>query len=147
MRFVGFSVLVLAGFLGGCGLFSDDEDEVPAELTEADLFPTQGVPIQAVREFEIGRTRDGFVVTAYGTAPALGYGSPELRIRREGRPGIDGFLDFDFVATPPRPGLERGQGTIAARELRADALLKNEVLRGVAGIRIHALSGGVQLTF
>ncbi|MEM9100296.1 MAG: hypothetical protein AAGC79_17425 [Pseudomonadota bacterium] len=147
MRFAGLVILMLAGTLAGCGLFSSDDEEVPQELTEQDLFPTQGVPIQAVREIEIGRTRDGFVVTAFGTAPALGFANPELRIRRQGQPGVDGFLDFDFIASPPRPGLERGQGTIAARELRADAILKTEALSGVAGIRIHALSGGVQLVF
>ncbi|MEM8793006.1 MAG: hypothetical protein AAGE80_15410 [Pseudomonadota bacterium] len=149
MRVLRLPVLLLAMSLSGCGLFSDDEEEeeVPTDLTEQDLFPTQGVPIQAVREIEIGRTRDGFVITAFGTAQALGFGNPRLRARRDGLVGADGFLDFDFVATPPRPGLERGQGTIAARELRADALLQTDALRGVSGIRVHALAGGVQLVF
>ncbi|MEM0945302.1 MAG: hypothetical protein AAGI70_15300, partial [Pseudomonadota bacterium] len=61
--------------------------------------------------------------------------------------GQDGFLDFDFVADPPRPGLERPQGIIQARSLRADALLREQTLRGVTGVRVHALNGGVQAAF
>ncbi|MEM8842924.1 MAG: hypothetical protein AAGD47_14240, partial [Pseudomonadota bacterium] len=102
---------------------------------------------QAVREIEIGRTRNGFVITAFGTAPALGYSQPQLRARRDGSPGLDGYLDYDFVARPPKPGLELNQGTLTARNIRADILLKRDDLRGATGIRVHALSGGVQMGF
>ncbi|MEL6476463.1 MAG: hypothetical protein AAFR17_03975 [Pseudomonadota bacterium] len=146
---VGISVLAaLTIGLAGCGLFSDDEDELADEApTAEDLAPTRGVPIQAVREVEIGRTRDGFVITAYGTAPELGWALPRLRARRDGQPGQDGFVDYDFVASPPKIGLERGQGSLEARSLRADVLLKTSQLRDVAGIRVHALAGGLQLEF
>ncbi|MEM6932516.1 MAG: hypothetical protein AAF526_02920 [Pseudomonadota bacterium] len=146
MRMIRLGVLVVAVALGGCGLFSDDEPDPDLEV-EQQLPNLRPVPVQAVREIEIGRTRDGFVVTAYGTAPALGYALPQLRVRRDGKPGTDGFIDFDFVATPPKPGLERPQGSISARSLRADILLERKDLRGSSGIRVHALSGGVQMAF
>lgn len=145
MRIVRFAVLSIVLGLGACGLFSSDEEEQAA--FEETLPVLSAVPVQAVREIEIGRTRDGFVVTAYGTAPALGYAVPQLRARRDGKPGADGFLDFDFVALPPKPGLERPQGSIAARSVRADILLTQREMRGATGIRVHALSGGVQVAF
>ncbi|MEM8698064.1 MAG: hypothetical protein AAGF44_02785 [Pseudomonadota bacterium] len=143
---IGVAAAVTIG-LSGCGLFSDDEEELPEEPTAQELAPTRGVPIQAVREVEIGRTRDGFVITAFGTAPQLGYALPRLRARRDGQPGQDGFIDFDFVASPPAPGLERGAGSLEARALRADVLLRTSELRDAAGIRVHALQGGLQLEF
>ncbi|MEM7670033.1 MAG: hypothetical protein AAF317_12975 [Pseudomonadota bacterium] len=146
MRMIRFSVLAAVIALGGCSLFGDDEPD-PDLQVEEQLPTLRPVPVQAVREIEIGRTRDGFVVTAFGTAPALGYAVPQLRARRDGKPGTDGFIDFDFVATPPKPGLERPQGSISARSLRADILLERKDLRGSTGIRVHALSGGIQMAF
>ncbi|MBY8975612.1 hypothetical protein KHP62_07340 [Rhodobacteraceae bacterium NNCM2] len=146
MRIARVSLLVAVALIAGCSWFSSDEPE-PGEPTAQDLAPVRPVPVQAVREIEIGRTRDGFVITAYGTAPALGYAQPQLRARRDGQPGVDGFVDYDFVAVPPKPGLERAQGTVSARGLRADILLTQKELRGASGIRVHALSGGIQMAF
>ena len=138
-----------AALVAGCSLFSGDEEsgDNAETLSEEELAPTRGVPIEAVRDIEIGRTRDGFAVTAFGTAPALGYSQPRLRARRDGRPGPDGFLDFDFVATPPQIGLERGAGRPEARSIRADALIPRSDLANVSGIRVHTLSGGLQVAF
>ncbi|MEM7507493.1 MAG: hypothetical protein AAF415_12185 [Pseudomonadota bacterium] len=148
MRVTRYVLLIGACLLAGCSLFSGNEDPAAQpELTADDLAPTRGVPVQAVREIEIGRTRDGFVITAFGTAEALGYSLPRLRARRDGRRGPDGYLDYDFVATPPAPGLERPRGSIEARDLRADILLTQKDLRGVLGIRVHSLAGGLQLDF
>lgn len=148
MRVIKGALLIGVCALAGCSLFSSDEEPVSEpELTATDLAPTRGVPVQAVREIEIGRTRDGFVITAFGTAEALGYSLPRLRARRDGSRGPDGYLDYDFVANPPAPGLERPRGNLEARDLRADVLLSQKDLRGVLGIRVHALGGGLQMDF
>lgn len=150
MRLCGMRVVMVLGLvaLGGCGLFSSDSEE-PKSLFAADAPApeTPPVPIQNVSTIELGRTRDGFIVTAYGTAPGLGYGRPSLAPRRDGAVGTDGFLDYDFVAVPPAPGFNLPQGDAAARALRADLVVKLRTLRGAAGIRVHGLDGGAQMTF
>ena len=91
--------------------------------------------------------RDGFLITAYGTAPGLGYSLPHLRPRRDGAPGPDGYVEYDFVATEPPAGFDLPPGTSRTRTLRADLPVKAADLRGVAGIRVQAVQGGVQLDF
>jgi len=130
--------------LGGCSWFSSEDDkktEVQAVVTE------RTVPVESIRDIEVGRTRDGIAVTAHGLAPGLGYGAPELRARRDGQPGPDGILDFDFVAQAPDPGFSLGTGTVQARAIRADLLLTPRDIEGARGIRVHAASGGIQMLF
>ena len=132
--------------LGGCSLFGsgDDEEAAAAEqAAAAALF----VPIETVRHIEIGRTRNGYVITARGVAPGLGYGAPELRVRRQGKAGPDGFIDYDFVAQAPDPNFNLGEGAVEARAVRADLHVTARDLRGAVGIRIHGVSGGLQLQF
>ncbi len=132
--------------LGGCSLFGSggDEDAAATEQTAAaDLY----VPVEAVRHIEIGRTRNGYVITAHGEAPGLGHGTPELRARREGKPGPDGFIDYDFFALAPDPGLNLGQGAVQARMVRADLHVTARDLQDAVGIRIHGVSGGLQMRF
>jgi hypothetical protein len=105
------------------------------------------VPVQTVGSIEIGRTRDGFLITAHGTAPGLGYSLPTLRPRRDGAPGVDGYIEYDFVATEPPAGFELPTGTREARELSAYLPIGANALRGAAGIRVLALRGGAQLDF
>ena len=105
------------------------------------------VPVTAVRSVELGRTRDGFLITAIGTAPGLGYSLPALRVRRGGRPDAEGYVEFDFVATEPAPGVALPPGTSQARAMRADLAVKLRDLRGASGIRVIARSGGVQMDF
>lgn len=106
------------------------------------------VPILAVRSVEMGRTRDGFLITALGTAPGIGYSRPGLRPRRGGAPGNDGYIEFDFVAIEPDPGFELPPGgSTQARALRADLPVRIEQLQGAVGLRVLALQGGVQLNF
>lgn len=130
--------------LDGCSVFkSDKNEEAEAQAAATDTF----VPVETVRNIEIGRTRNGIAVTAYGIAPALGFAGAELRPRREGKPGPDGVLDFDFVARPPDARFNLGEGAIPARAIRADTLLSPRQLEGVRGIRIHAAQGGLQMAF
>ena len=143
--FVSAAAIVAMLALGGCSWFSSDDDE--AELAEQAAAEAIFVPVETVRDIEIGRTRNGFVITAFGVAPGLGHGAPELRARREGKVGPDGFLDFDFVAQAPDPGFNLGQGTEQARTIRADLQVKGRDLRGAVGIRVHGVSGGVQMRF
>jgi len=131
--------------LGGCSIFSSDDEEVTAadEAAAAALYD----PVETVRDIEIGRTRDGYVITALGYAPGLGYGAPELRARREGKAGPDGFIDFDFVAQAPDPNFNLGRGSLAARSVRADLQVTLDQLQGSIGIRVHGVRGGVQMHF
>jgi len=133
--------------LGACSMFGPDEAETPAASEAGPAAEMTLEPVEAVRDIEIGRTRDGYVVTAFGTAPGLGYATPELRPRRDGQPGPDGMLDFDFVAQPPDRTLNLGEGPPMARGVRADYLVSIQKIEGVRGVRIHALTGGLQLTF
>jgi hypothetical protein len=130
--------------LGACSWFSSDSEA--SKAGDAAKGPVY-TPVESVRDVEIGRTRDGFVITAYGIAPGLGYSSPELRPRRQGTPAPDGFLDYDFVARAPDPGFNLGTGDAKARTVRADLLVKAKDLRGAQGIRVHAVEGGLQMNF
>ncbi len=132
--------------LGGCSLFSSDDDDEAADPEQTEAVALY-VPVEAVRHIEIGRTRNGYVITARGEAPGLGHGAPELRARREGKAGPDGFIDYDFVAQAPDPNLNLGQGTVQARMVRADLHVTARDLQGAVGIRIHGVSGGLQMLF
>jgi hypothetical protein len=140
------AALAVALGLGGCSWFSSDDEPDAAAADEA---ASEAIyePIAAVRQIEIGRTRNGYVITVQGIAPGLGYGAPELRVRRQGSPGPDGIIDFDFVAQAPDPGFNLGEGTIEAREIRADLMITAAELQGAVGIRVHGLSGGLLMRF
>lgn len=133
--------------LGGCSWFSSDDDETEAAPAEQPETTAIYVPVEAVRDIEIGRTRNGYVITARGVAPGLGHGAPELRARRQGKAGPDGIIDYDFVAQAPDPGFNLGQGSVEARMIRADLHVTANDLKGAAGIRIHGVSGGLQMLF
>lgn len=138
--------LVLALTLpAACSVFGSDEEEAAPQAAATVEQIVQ--PVESVRGIEIGRARDGVVITAYGIAPGLGYSAPRLRERRNGRLGTDGYLDFDFVADAPDRGFALPKGEPQARILRADRLISIEVLRGAAGIRVHGASGGQQIAF
>ena len=132
--------------LGGCSLFGSGDDEAAAAAEQVEAVSLY-VPVEVVRYIEIGRTRNGYVITARGEAPGLGHGAPELRARREGKVGPDGFIDYDFVAQAPDPNLNLGQGTVQARMIRADLHVTARDLQGAVGVRIHGVSGGLQMLF
>lgn len=132
--------------LGGCSLFGSGDDEAAAAAEQAEAASLY-VPVEVVRHIEIGRTRNGYVITARGVAPGLGHGAPELRVRREGKVGPDGFIDYDFVAQAPDPNLNLGQGAVQARMIRADLHVTARDLQGAVGVRIHGVSGGLQMLF
>jgi hypothetical protein len=144
-RIVAFAALAAASVLGGCSRF-DPDDEEPA-AGEPAAVEARYEPVVEARDIEIGRTRNGLVITVIGLAPGAGYAAPELRPRRDGRPAPDGYLDFDFVARAPNPALNLGTGSERVRTVRADRHLSLEELRGAIGLRIHAAEGGMLMTF
>ena len=103
------ALALLAGGCGDTGTVADDigtlwgqESTAERQTREEALARRQNkVPLQAVQSVEIGRTSNGILLTAHGTAPGLGYSLPALRVRRGGELGPDGYQEFDFVATAP----------------------------------------------
>ena len=132
--------------LGGCSVlgFGDDEEDAAAE---AQAVEASYEPVLEVSDIEVGRTRNGVVITTIGVAPGLGYAAPELRLRRDGQPGPDGYLDFDFVARAPATPVNAEPASPRARLIRADHPLTLDELRGARGIRIHAAEGGMLMNF
>ena len=140
---------------GETGTIADDIGTIWGEESTADRERRAAlrarrenkVPVQAVRSVEIGRTSNGILITAFGTAPGLGYSLPVLRVRRGGQPASDGYIEFDFVATEPVAGAALPPGTTRTRALRADLPVEMRVLRGVRGFRVMALQGAIQIDF
>ena len=128
-------------------LWGEESASDRAQREEVERRVLTKVPVTAVRSVELGRTRDGFLITAQGTAPGLGYSLPALRARRGGRPGTDGYVEFDFVASEPAANANLPRGTSQARAMTAVLAVKVRDLRGAAGIRVLALTGGVQVDF
>lgn len=137
-------VLALLVPMTACGIFGDDEEEATEQELQAAAIDSK-VPVQSVARVEIGRTRNGYLITAFGTAPGLGFALPELRVRRAGRPAADGYLEFDFVAQRPDPNLKLPPGTTRTRSIRADLPVLENQLRGTRGIRVLSINGGVQV--
>ena len=65
---------------GGCSPFGSGDDEEAAAPEQAEVTALY-VPVEAVLDIEIGRTRSGFVITARGVAPGLGAGNARRRRR------------------------------------------------------------------
>lgn len=132
------SALRISGTIGSTA----DDERAAAEARLA-----QKVLVSEVLGVELGRTRDGVLLTARGTAPGLGYALPELRARRGGAAAADGYIEFDFVASPPDPALVLPEGTAKARQILANRALFDAQLRGVRGLRIIARTGATSVTF
>ena len=151
------AALALGLMLGGCstGTAIDDlktlwggESRAEKKAKEKETARIQRkVPMQTVGSVEIGRTRDGILITAHGTAPGLGYSLPVLQARRDGKPGKDGYIEYDLVASAPPEGSNLPPGNERARRIRADLPVRAAQLAGVKGIRVMALNGAVQVDF
>ena len=103
--------------------------------------------MSSITGIEIGRTRDGVLITALGEAPGPGYSLALLRPRRDTLVAPDGFIEFDFVASPPDPELDLGIGTPRTRAVRADLPLLQGQVRNARGLRIIARSGAASVAF
>ncbi len=106
VRAIAISLAAALG-LAGCGGGGDEAEQAAEQAVEAARF----APVDKVLNVEIGRTRNGYLISATGLAPGLGYGAPELRARREGRPGPDGFIHrFRFCRESARSPAQSGSG-------------------------------------
>lgn len=128
--------IVLGGLaalaLGAC---ADDEAPAPPAPPPAPAEPAR-VAVARVATLELGRTRTGFVLVAFGEAEGLGWRLPQLRPISP-TPDAEGLIVFELVAIPPAtpgPGVQR---------IRADTPLASEALRGAQGVRVVARQGSV----
>ncbi|MEO0680230.1 MAG: hypothetical protein AAF192_07425, partial [Pseudomonadota bacterium] len=109
------------------------EPSTPAEAEpEARLVDAQLRPVSRVASLELGRMHRARLLVARGEAPRTGWFQPELRPRRDGAPGPDGFLEFDFIAAPPElnGGGEPSVGSAAQRRIKAVRPIPERELRG-----------------
>lgn len=146
----GIACLALVAAFAGC---STGNDYVQLEVGGPSTEPVQEPKLQrAPKEFrtvatvgkiEIGAMHDAVAVTAFGEAPSSGWFAPRLRPRGDGRPGPDGFLEYDFVAAPPElnGGTPQPVGTAAQRAIRADLALPLEMAKAASGVRVFAQRG------
>lgn len=133
--------------LAGCGLFTSDEEREAEIRAEIEAVERRREPVESVGRVEIGRTRNGFVVSAFGVAPTTGFSQPTLVARRGGRLAPDGFVEFDFLALAPDPGLDMPRGAPGARRLRGDRTVPPEALARAGGIRVFGLRNAVTYGF
>lgn len=145
--------------LSGCesvgGLWGDTPDvefSVLGPSTEPEEKPSytyevkERRPVLTVEVLEVGRTHNGVTLTAYGLAPHQDWFSPLLQPRRDGLPGPDGFIEFDFLAAPPElnqwpyadPYEPGAPGDAQQRRVRGDAEIPAANLALAAGLRVHA---------
>lgn len=132
--------------LGACSLIPDgplfDETKVDPET----LLPPK-VAVSSIETLELGRLYEGYMLTAFATAPGAGYYQPELKIRYGGRQAVDGFYEYDFLVRPPETPSELSGAPAAARQIRADLELPVEMLRGAAGVRVWSDRDSVEGRF
>lgn len=128
------------------------DDPAPPTPQDMDEVGVKQV-VARVARLEIGRTHDGFILTAYAEADGVGWSRPQLR-PRTGTVGPDGFFEFDFVASPaappkpkkgkpppppPPPGL--------TQKLRADTPVSDALMENARGVRVFGAQAGAEISF
>lgn len=122
------------------------EDEIRADVAER----SEGPPPQTasrIDSLELGRLHRGYMLTAIGLAPGLGYWDPALVIRYNGELAPDGFYEFDLVARPPYEAVESENTPITARRIRGDYEITPEMLRSARGVRVWSERDNVEGRF
>lgn len=154
---IGMALGLAALGLSGCGLWSDDEPVNYPEPTEiATGAPKAPRPayeravraVATVDSLELGQMYRARLLTAHGMLPAPGWYGAELRPRNEGRPGRDGFLEYDFVAAPPElNGFDPAAPSTLpqALKVRADLSIPERDLAAAQGVRVYAQDGAAAL--
>lgn len=143
---IGISALAACSYLPDVGLFDDDEPAAAAAADpDANLPPK--VVVNRIENLELGRLYDGFMLTAFGIAPGVGYYQPELRPRFGGRPGPDGMYEYDLVVRPPADPNAGADAPITARIVRAETELTPAMLRGSRGVRVWSERDSVEGRF
>lgn len=141
-----------AAFLTSCALVPDgplfdDAATARAKAEAAETALPAKVPVTRIQDLELGRLADGFMLTAFAVAPGTGYYQPELRPRFEGRPGPDGFLEYDFVIRPPENPGQGADAPLTARTVRGDTPLGPGALRSALGVRVWSARDSVEGRF
>lgn len=126
----------------GCSTFDDSESDAPVQPQAAPK-----VPVDTIENLELGRLYNGYMLTAFGYAPGGGYYEPELRIRYDGRPTVDGFYEFDFLIRAPDDPSLFANSPMQARRVRGDFGLPVDMLRGAVGVRIWSARDSVEGRF
>lgn len=128
----------------GCSAFDDSENDASA-ASQPQAAPK--VPVDMIENLELGRLHNGYMLTAFGFAPGGGYYEPELRIRYDGRPTVDGFYEFDFLIRAPDDLSLFANSPMPARRVRGDYALPVDMLRGAVGVRIWSARDSVEGRF
>lgn len=142
MARAALAALAVTGALAACGSTPQTPAAPPAPVED----PKR--PVTGRVTLDLGRTFEGYMLTATAIADAAGWSAGELRPR-----GIagDGFLEIDFLALPPSaealiaeaaaPRAEAARRVIAFRPfLLAD-------LQQVGGLRVIGRDGAVAIAF
>ncbi len=113
-------------------------------------------PTPRVTGLELGRMRDGFLLSAFAQTATQGWSAALLRPRTP-LMAADGMLEFDFVAAPPQPdtdkasaaGPEETQAEPPRRPatLRADRVLAPSLVAEAVGVRVFAREGSIEGRF
>ena len=122
------------------------EDEIREDVARR----SEGPPPQSasrIDNLELGRLYRGYMLTAIGLAPGLGYWDPKLVIRYNGELAPDGFYEFDLVARPPYEAVGDENTPISARRIRGDYEITPEMLRSARGVRVWSERDSVEGRF
>jgi len=129
--------------LAACGS-SAPPPMIDPVMAPAEARVAQGLTmIDDVSGAQLGRTRDGFLLSAQGSAAGASWRTPRLRPRL-GVAGPDGFIEFDFMAAPPAAAEDTPGAT---QRLRADTVLAPEQVRGSVGARVHGRNSVAEIRF
>ncbi|MGB0411975.1 MAG: hypothetical protein ACPGFA_10335 [Pikeienuella sp.] len=150
MRPIAMTVAIAACLgLGACQTI-DELAGLEEEVKESIAKVEEGPPAQSVSRIdtlELGRLHRGYMLTAIGLAPGLGYWDPKLVIRYNGELAPDGFYEFDLVARPPYEPIGNDQAPIPARRVRGDFEITPEMLRSARGVRVWSERDNVEGRF
>jgi hypothetical protein len=123
---------VVVAALGAC----DRDEPAPPPQPLVPAAPARGVAMR-IDDIEIGRTFDGYAISATGTFTGRGWTLPGLRIRDEEGLGPDGYLDLELTAQVP-PTVAPAEGET---RMTGHALVRNAQVAGAKGVRVGAWSG------
>ena len=150
MRPIAISVaLAVTMGLSACETL-DELATFDEEIRESVKKRQEGPPAQSasrIDNLELGRLHRGYMLTAIGLAPGLGYWDPKLVIRYNGELAPDGFYEFDLVARPPYVQEGSENAPITARRIRGDYEITPEMLRSARGVRVWSARDSVEGQF
>jgi hypothetical protein len=134
-------ILALCGAAATGCTFSGDLSPTDPVL-QAAYVETLRTVVPRVVGLELGRTRDGFALAAFGSTDERGWSSAQLR-PRDPLVAPDGFMEFDLTGVPPQ-----GAAPIAGpAPIRADRALAEALVGQTRGARVFAVEGSMEGLF